>query len=545
MLTKTGRFKYLFPRDSSLPPRHNALTPIVLQPSIDKLAYNSRRLTGGSMTTPFSFNVIKNSSDIELSDSQSTKITEAINFFQSEAEKKAPRTASAYRQAISIFNSFLNSIPEVPLEESLREFAVYLFLNGYTFKTASHYLDIITSLLNKWGKGKNADFQTAWQTVSPALWDGGISDAPFQRLLLLLKTAPRQNGETSVAIDFLLLALLHPHLSTEQISRLTVSDIPSLSPLSEDIVARQADPRRKFLFPLDHSYRTPRQLREHVDNLLRSLLKLRNIPLYGNIDQTIRSYRAYTALRAGLSPEDAAALAGGATPGVTVLSLFPTDNRGADEVSVSRMADVLLSNPLRWYALRLRPYVSYTELTERLSSLQKEKTLIAPELFYPHDEIARRVGKKIEFESKPVIRDVVFFKSRATDILPMLAKIGDLAWCYKNEGRRGSTYAAIPTTSFRHFQETIGKFTPDYEVAPIGTLPHIPGEKIEIIAGPFAGREARYIGLAKESTTSKIQNSDSGSNEEGPIPSSILFRCALIGDNGIEWRINLPAHFTN
>lgn len=505
----------------------------MLQPSIKSLAQSPRRLTGGSRTTPSTSTFIKNYSDIQISDSQLDTIPEIINFFQSEAEKKAPRTAAAYRQAISAFNSFLLSNPEVIAENSLREFAVHLYLNGYTFKTASHYIDIISSLLNKWKENSAADFQVAWQSVSSTLWDNGISDPPFQRLLLLLKTASRQKGENSVAIDFLLLALLHPHLSTEQISRLTVSDIPSLSPLSEDIVARQADPRRKFLFPLEHSYRTPRQLREYVSNLLLSLLKLRNIPVFGTLDQTIRSYRAYTALRAGISPAETTAIAPGATPGVAVLSLFPSDNGNPDEGSISRIAEVLLTNPMRWYALRLRPYVNFSDLTERLSQLQKEKTLQAPELFYPIDEIARRIGKKIEFESKPVIRDVVFFKSRSTDILPLLSKIGDLAWCYKNEGRRGTTYAAIPTTSFRHFQETIGKFTPDYEVAPIGTLPHIPGEKIEIIAGPFAGREARFLGL---SSPSESKDATSG---------LVLYRCLLIGDNGIEWRINLPSHFAN
>ncbi len=471
-----------------------------------------------------------------------------IRFLQSEADTKSPRTAAAYRQAIKAYGNWLNSTAD---PSRIQDFIIHLALQGYSYKTSRHYLDILSSLINKYNRSEengatygfiSDSTDSAFAEISPTLWDDAFSDDAFLRLLAMTKSASHQKGSIRIATDIILLSLLNGGLPVEKIVTLKITDTPSLHPSSKDIINRNADPRRKFIFPLDQSFRTPRQLREHVDGMIRSLLRLRNLPIYGSPDQTIRSYWAYTALRAGISPEEIVNTLGSAPAGFPALSVIDreqqteaTGNNAADDTITDRIAEILLTNPLHWYAMRLRPYISYTDLTLRLSQLQKDNELNTPPLFYPHDEIARRTGKKIEFEKKPVIRDIVFFNAHATDILPMFTRIGDLAWCYKTDGANGKTYAAIPSRAFERFQQTIGHFTPDYQVAPIGSLPPLPGEKVEIVAGPFAGREARFI---------DVLPADQANAPDTEINCSTLYRCSLIGDNGIEWRITLPSLLT-
>ena len=84
----------------------------------------------------------------------------------------------------------------------------------------------------------------------------------------------------------------------------------------------------------------------------------------------------------------------------------------------------------------------------------------------------------------------------------------------------GETYASIPQKAMEAFQKAIGKFTPDYEVGPIGSIVLRPGDRIVAVGGSFTGKEGEII--------------DSSLNENG-----VIYRIMLWGDqNNIEWRVN-------
>lgn len=188
---------------------------------------------------------------------------------------------------------------------------------------------------------------------------------------------------------------------------------------------------------------------------------------------------------------------------------------------VSEYQDVsalFIDDPLRWYAMRLRPKVRFDDVKSRIDHIEGLST--KPLLFYPLNEIAKKTGKKIIIENKPVINDVVFFRSKVTDILPMFSKIGDLAWCYTTSGRPGSPYAAIPQRNFEKFQEAIGHFTPEYEVAPMGTMIPQAGEKVIFLGGLFSGQEIDI---------SKVEENDS----------SNIYRLCFDTKNGIDWKIGV------
>ena len=166
--------------------------------------------------------------------------------------------------------------------------------------------------------------------------------------------------------------------------------------------------------------------------------------------------------------------------------------------------------------MRLRPGIKFNRLTERLSEIDEQ--YFKPELFYPCNEIAKRIKKKIVYEEKPILPDIVFFKSRVTDIQPLFNKIWDLAWCYTD----GGTYASIPKKAMENFQRAIGMFTPDYEVGPVGTIPLRKGDKIVVVGGAMAGRQGEII-------------------DETWDEQNVIYRIMLWGDyQNIEWRVNDP-----
>ncbi|MDE6695508.1 MAG: hypothetical protein K2K25_01375, partial [Muribaculaceae bacterium] len=178
-----------------------------------------------------------------------------------------------------------------------------------------------------------------------------------------------------------------------------------------------------------------------------------------------------------------------------------------------------------------RPGVRFTQVCRRIQLLSTSATPPsggwgAIELFYPSEEITRAIGKKIVTRQRPFIHSVVFFRAKLTDIGRLFARIGDLAWCYRQSARPGAPYAHISDTQFHLFQQTIARFTPDYEVAPTGELELNQGDRVEILGGLFTGHEATFDKAAK--------------TEEG-----IVYRLNIIGDNGFDWRIAIDSRLTD
>ena len=188
----------------------------------------------------------------------------------------------------------------------------------------------------------------------------------------------------------------------------------------------------------------------------------------------------------------------------------------------SSISLTLKGNFPQWFAMRLRPGVNFESLLDRFSKL---KGLVKmPELFYPCEDIAVRIGRKIVWKGRPVIRDVVFFKYRITDIYRLFNHIYDLAWCYRNPGSGIGKYAIIPEKAMDDFRQAIGILGPGYEIAPAGEMELKPGDKVIIVNGEFSEHRARIL----KSSTGNLDNEN------------LIYRVALLDVNG-HWEIGIDA----
>lgn len=510
----------------------------------------------------------------QIAEAQCLDLDSLIPFFRSRAlSLPNPNTRARY---LSVVNSFAaatsgspysslaaDTEPAAPiltapradtsqLRCALSSYLLSLWLSGTALKTVILNLDILSSLYNravKAGIASSTDlFRTlkAWlKSLGDANWEGAISEEIFERALRLTKHAAYCVSDDAIAVDMVLLSLINGCMPLSDIARLKRSDIERLDSDSQAICRRQlGNSRRSYVFPLAQSDSTSRQIAIRQQQLIRALFRRTRLPLSDNVFDTIRSLWAYAALRLGLHPDIIIARLGCAPLGLPLLKLFtpPADTASvltdtepqapilraprADTFindNTSLIRNLFLNNPSRWYAMSLRPHVRYPELLLRLDVL---KAILPPvELFYPVEEIARAIGKKIVYKERPFIRSVVFFRARLTDISRIFARIGDIAWCYRRSGRPGEPYAAIDPVQFALFQQTISRFTPDYEVAPIGELPFRKNDRVVILGGPFTGMQATFHSASKA--------------EEG-----VVYRLNIVGDNGIEWRINIDSRLT-
>ena len=248
--------------------------------------------------------------------------------------------------------------------------------------------------------------------------------------------------------------------------------------------------------------------------------KLRDLPALSSEDNSSWEMKA---LKAGVPANKVKAVVGTSGNGLRILELCePLEISEEEKEELKKFVEESLRKEKKqWFAMRLRPKISFDKLIERFGRISQEVRL--PELFYPSEEIARMVGRKIVWKGKPVIKDVVFFKMKKSEIYNLFTKIYDLAWCYRNPGLQTGNYAVIPNRAMDEFRNAIGFLSPDFEIAAAGELELKPGDEVVIVNGEYMKERAKIL-------------KESGASEDG----NKIFRVSLLNSSG-RWDIGIDA----
>lgn len=240
-------------------------------------------------------------------------------------------------------------------------------------------------------------------------------------------------------------------------------------------------------------------------------------------NESIKFLWACVALNAGIKANEVKEIIGKTPEKLPILNLCNESGLNLEEKEdiIRKVAQSLKEEEKKWFAMRLRPKVNYDILLDRFGNISSEVTI--PELFYPHEEIARMVGRKIVWKGKPVIRDVVFFKMRKSEIYSLFTKIYDLAWCYRTPGEGTPNYASIPEKAMDDFRSAIGILSPGFEVTSIGDMKLKAGDEVVIVTGDYAKEHAKII--------KEAMNSDDNHK---------IYRVSLLNSNG-HWDIGIDA----
>ena len=235
------------------------------------------------------------------------------------------------------------------------------------------------------------------------------------------------------------------------------------------------------------------------------------------------------ALHSGIKPEIVKSVARSLKSAPDLSSLMPvidicTEKKLDDEETalvLKTIENSLYGEKFQWFAMRLRPKVKFQQILDRFALLSADVKL--PEMFYPSEEIAHRIGRKVVWEGKPIIRDVVFFKKRKSEIYHMFSYLYDLAWCYRTPGGHPGNYAAIPEKAMEDFRKSLGILSPDFEIAPLGELNLKPGDEVIIVNGEYIDNHAKIL---------KKPSIDEDGNK--------IYRVSLLNCNG-HWDIGIDA----
>lgn len=456
-------------------------------------------------------------------------------FLRQSAQSASSPTASARSQAIAAlrryghdmtdsFDSFTTS--------RLGNFAATLLLNGYTVKTTSYYLKHLSALYTAAVNDSLATPVDSFSVIRDRLaaLDGdtslhlcGIKVTEQLRHLFLRHI---DDPERQLARDITLTSVIAGGLTFTDIASLTTERASTIHPSLEEIIARHRSPRSRYLFPLRHTARTPRQLHDTIRSMIAAILDTTRLTMAATPDDTAALLLFHAAVECGFAPSAAAtALSHRPFSGiVTLLDADPATRPDTPRQILSTVADAITRNPLQWFAMQFRPGVKLDDITRRIHDTAGR--IAMPEIYYPCHEIARRIGHRLTHENRPVIPGILFFRTRVTDVAPLFAHIGDLAWCYRQSPTPTSPYAAISQNDMKLFQAALGSFTSDIDIHPLGNLTPRPGEPVILIKAGYGNRR----GVLEQIIDSDNNNSNGN---------SVIFRIKLSTDQGYEWRVDV------
>lgn len=454
--------------------------------------------------------------------------TRSLVEFFGQTVTKDDSVSRTYQAAASNFGLFVeaNGLDATHLSETdIFNWIISMWASGIKPSTSVLYHDILSSLYSSAYREGLIQQKPNFTSTRKALQGSELRLFPdirktAERTRIFFRKQSAETPEARMYEDILRLTLIEPHTSTADAAALTRD---SHLANAQEIADKYCDARRKYIFPLKQSEMTKLQLSRHISSRINAILRANALDILGkeaDTTDTVAALRFIVALNGGAL----ASAAISATACSALLSYcmpFISGDESAENNAIDSMiAEYLNDNQSRWYAMRLRHNVDFGDITKRLE--QCRDAVHTPELFYPCQEIAKRIGRRLVYREHPLISDVVFFRSRPSDLTLLFNQISDLAWGYSSRQTDGTfSYSVISRTEMEKFQNAIGIFTPDVNVFPIGTLTPAEGEPVIVIGGPLAGHTGQFDAVTND--------------KDG----SILYRLILPGNNGIEWRASL------
>jgi hypothetical protein len=467
---------------------------------------------------------------------------DVLTFFQSTITSEQSRTTENYAKAVASLDKFAKEKARaLPFEAedshpalsytTLQEWANGLLLQGYSLKVVHYYDKVFSALYNKGvkaGKFPKTDIfkslQNKLEEFEGCSYDYKQAEGDYGKLQHLAHTATSSSNDcNTLNKDILLTCIFAGKQTLNEIGKLKKDDIESIIPELHDIIERNIAATRKYVFNLGQSPLTDRQLTLVVEKAATAALASCGIKVGATLKDTLANLWAFAALKSGIDAPTIIGTLGyrpANNPIFALCEITPVDASARQKI-LSAVAKSILVNSKEWFVMRLRPMVKYADIAKRIAAIEPSSR---PTLFYPCEEIQKRVNNKLVYARRPVIPDIVFFKARISDVLPLFRIIGDKAWCYTTEGRNSGKYAIVPKAAMETFQRAIGKFTSDYEVGAIGTITPQKGDTIKIIGGIFSGNDG---------TIDKI--------EEGADACDTIYRVVIVDGQGIEWRVNVDS----
>lgn len=402
---------------------------------------------------------------------------------------------------------------------------------GRTYSTQKRYLGKIHALyciLN----GKDPDTEEMFATATSLLSkEDKIKTPEFSENIELIRQAARKpaykNASFLLYLRIFLYSLYNAGEDIRNIVALTKNSLQPICGQAQKIVDESVAPQRKYVFALEQGRKSDNVIFKETLRKIGAVLTSIGIKLNKPFDEnTIAQLWIEAARMAGIEDCVTAAIAVQNTELPAYLKMIEPVELTPEQKydALCAVADYIHDTTEKWYVMNLRNNKP-ADIEERLATAERcpVKKL---HTFYPCEKIVVRDGKKKRIESRPVIREILFFKTRPEFVKPIFRTIGDLAWCFRaNPSDPDSPYSVVNSRQMELFQRCICQFSDDMEISVVSSPEIMSGQKVRITGGIMEG----YEGIVIDSST-----------DDNNLRT---FGLQLANDSALTWKVDIDERF--
>jgi transcription antitermination factor NusG len=310
-----------------------------------------------------------------------------------------------------------------------------------------------------------------------------------RQLAAVQRTTPPAMG---YAIDVYLFSFYHAGLDIDRVIELQDDCSLCQMPQTDSIKAKYASPHRKYIFPLNQWQKTTRQNKLTVDKNFSNYLRINNIKVCGKTNAEFIAAAWVAAAKAcGISTADICACCQQVMENPKLNDVKPSVLTSAQVNDIKqRVANVIIDMVPHWYAIR---FVGKDDYVRRAL---KEICNNSPyTLYYPIEEIYKKINRKRVVESKPTIRNVMFVQTTAATINKIaLAKLEQRTFhVLRNHACRRREYAIIPNKEMRTFSMLVSNGVDIVGEDELNNVEIIEGSYVEITDGFNKGFRGKVL----------------------------------------------------
>ena len=427
-----------------------------------------------------------------------------LSFRQLISEYTNSVTARNYQNFLSSFEKFLGDrlldFSDVN-KELIAAYRAWLVNSGNRPTYITLYLQYFRSLYNKaYHKGlapKTSAFDDVHSTKPKAVGEcSRLSGVFVVRELANLSLTDKPSF--SRVRDLFLFSVLSGGLSYRELCSLRKTDLRSgylyiQSPTRQQkllsgmlqIIEKYRQFDTDYLFALDQEKTEIEKSEHQYYKRLEALFHLASCPNLPIHDHTALSLYISIAMELGI---EASSIRGCVSHLPTGSALELVDRRELSQSRIDQISEqvayAIKDYRSHWYSLRL-----YRPVEEIQSYLAEENI----ESYYPIEEVARRVGKKIEDYKSPVMKHVLFFRSTEEKSKKIARDLFGQVSIYKSLSSEQDRYAIIPDYEMYMFRMLVSNGSEEIRFEEIDKRDFSKGKRVRIIEGKFCGYEGVVV----------------------------------------------------
>jgi transcription antitermination factor NusG len=318
------------------------------------------------------------------------------------------------------------------------------------------------------------------------LREAGIDKSSQQHIDAIRKLARirlTDSPNISQAIDAYLFSFYQAGMPIEQVIAMKADD-PVIEELPQTVAIRRryAASARKYLFPLRQWQRTAKQIQKSLESNIKMVFTAYNIE---SGDNTIAEFMAETwiatAKSCGVAIPDIYACCRTAVTDAVRPSLLSTEQR---QTIKRKVANAIVDMERHWYAVRFNG--DEARVRQAIADIASDDDI---RIYYPQEEIYKKVGNKRIIEERPTIRNIMFVQM-LPDTLDDIVKAKPQErgfYIIKNSATSGHDYAIISNEEMRRFSAMVSN---GLDILSDDDMKHVEileGSYVQITDGPYAG----------------------------------------------------------